>query len=861
MQTSSPPDLRSVRQWVGRWIWVEGERKPRHFFLYVRRTFDLAATPTSALLRITASDRYALWVNGTYVARGPARSDPRRKSYDVHDVASRLRPGTNTIAVRAYHYGSGQRGEGWASWSGNAYALGERAGLWAQLETVTADGDPQILGTNDSWKARPAQAWDRTVEGKDTLFGPPETYDATADPAGWMAPHFDDGDWKAAWEIPTSDYDWVLLEARETAILEEREIFPARVANMGEVIEESGRLVANLPDHLAQEIHFPLDHAGVSDSEAMLRADGASELHSVFAPGFGIRSPFVVIDFGRQLFGFPRVRLTAPEGAVIDMTYGQQLIDGRIPRGPAYGDRYLTREGKQVWELTEYKQFRYLHLCIRSPYESVRIESVSVNEYVYPAERRGAFACDDPLLGQLWTACADTAYLNFEDTLVHEGFRERAIFNTGDGSHVMHMCFAAYGDLPLTDRFMRLVPLSERGDGMLQMVYPPDNPQRYVVPNFLFQWSTRVREHYLYTGRQWVLEELYRSVPAQIDWYGPHRDADGLLRDLPLQNTLDWTPNDFRGASFITNAMYVAGLEDAAWLADRVGVARDAERWRDIAADVRETLRSKFWDDDRGLFHDSHHQGRPTGVFSDVANAYALLYGISPPSSEASVARAIVEQYDGLVQATPLFFGYVADAILGAGLIDEGLELIRRKYRPMLESTDAPMIWELWDPFTGGHRIVEDADYDRLDGENRVRPMPVRSLAHTGGILVGHVLSTRVLGVSPTAPGFATCRIAPKPGSMAEVTGSFPAPQGDIGVRWQRTSDGQSLTVNVPRGVEAEVVLDRAVDRRETLTYRGGATALDDARAVATAGLNVSDGAVRTTVRSGTHTFELRATS
>ena len=858
MHPATPPELRSVRQWTGRWIWVEGERKPFHFFLYARRSFDLAEAPAAARLRISASDRYALWVNGNYIARGPARSDPRRKSYDIHDVAAHLRPGANTIAVRAYHYATPRDGDGWSSWSGNAYGVGERAGLWAQLDIEDDDGATSTIGTDSAWRVRPAKAWDRTIKVIHSLVGPPEVFDAAADPPDWMQPDFDDGDWDAAWEVPTRDYDWVLLEARETALLDEREVFPARVSATGEVIEESRGAVRDLPERLVQEVHFPLEHAVIENVDALMGPDGVSELRSTFARGHGIRSPFIVLDFGRQLFGFPRVRLTAPAGAIVDMTYGQQLIDDRIPPGAPYGDRYLAREGAQVWEPAEYKQFRYLHLCVRSTYAPVHIESVSVDEYVYPAERRGAFECDDPLLGALWTACADTAYLNFEDTLVHEGFRERAIFNTGDGSHVMHMCFAAYGDLTLTDRFMRLVPLSNRGDGMLQMVYPPENAQRYVVANFLFQWSMRVREHYLHTGRRWVLEELYRSVPPQIDWYEPHRDADGLLRNLPLQNTLDWTANDLRGASFITNALYVGGLEDAAWLADRVGMPRDAERWRRIAADVRETLRRNFWDEDRGLFWDSDRATGPDGVYSDISNAYAILYGIAPPERVEAVARAIVEQYDDLVQATPLFFGYVADAILGVGLIDEGLDLIKRRYRPMLESTDNPMIWELWDPFTGGHRIVEDSDYAQRHDENYVRPMSTRSLAHTGGILVGYVLSTRVLGVTPTGPGFGTCRSAPRPGSLPRVEGTFPTPHGDIAVRWRRTADGQTLEVDVPRGVEAEVVLKRAVDLREALVYRDSETPLDAAEAVTAAGFVVTDAEVRTTVRTGTHAFELR---
>ena len=312
MHPATPPELRSVRQWAGRWIWVEGERKPFHFFLYARRSFDLAEAPATARLRITASDRYALWVNGQYIARGPARSDPRRKSYDIHDIAAHLRPGANTIAVRAYHYATPREGDGWASWSGNAYGVGERAGLWAQLETENADGATSTIGTDASWRVRPANAWDRTIKVIHSLVGPPEVYDAAADPPDWMQPEFDDSDWDAAWEVPTRDYDWVLLEARETALLDEREVFPARVAATGEVIEESRGAVRDLPERLVQEVHFPLEHAVIENADALMGPDGVTEMRGVFARGHGIRSPFIVLDFGRQLFGFPRVRLTAP---------------------------------------------------------------------------------------------------------------------------------------------------------------------------------------------------------------------------------------------------------------------------------------------------------------------------------------------------------------------------------------------------------------------------------------------------------------------------------------------------------------------------------------------------------------------
>ena len=62
----------------------------------------------------------------------------------------------------------------------------------------------------------------------------------------------------------------MLLEARETALLDEREVFPARASATGEVIEESRGAVRDLPERLVQEVHFPLEHAVIENADALL---------------------------------------------------------------------------------------------------------------------------------------------------------------------------------------------------------------------------------------------------------------------------------------------------------------------------------------------------------------------------------------------------------------------------------------------------------------------------------------------------------------------------------------------------------------------------------------------------------------
>ena len=180
--------------WVGQWIWTGTELRPYHFFLMARRPVDLDSVPgAAATLKITAADRYMLYVNGQYVGRGPARSDAGWTSYDTYDVSSRLKPGKNTLAVLAYHYGTP-----------NGYSRGVRAGLFAQLELKGAGGaPPMIIGTDKSWRVRPAQAWNRNAHLINQGLGVTEIYDAQRDPPDWMMPGFDDSSWALADAIPS----------------------------------------------------------------------------------------------------------------------------------------------------------------------------------------------------------------------------------------------------------------------------------------------------------------------------------------------------------------------------------------------------------------------------------------------------------------------------------------------------------------------------------------------------------------------------------------------------------------------------------------------------------------------------------
>ncbi len=135
----------------GQWIWhptAKGDKQT----VYLRKEFtlDAAAKVKQARIRCTADNRFTLFVNGQKVGSG----DNWQKTYD-YQVAARLRPGKNVIAVAPWNEGS---------------QCGFRLAM-----RVDVEGKPPVWVLSDNkWKA------------------------VDREQKGWTGVDFDDGKWVAS---------------------------------------------------------------------------------------------------------------------------------------------------------------------------------------------------------------------------------------------------------------------------------------------------------------------------------------------------------------------------------------------------------------------------------------------------------------------------------------------------------------------------------------------------------------------------------------------------------------------------------------------------------------------------------------
>ena len=144
-------------------------------------------SPLRAPAWVSGHSRYQLWVNGQFLQRGPAPSDPRYWDVDPIDLAPHLRPGLNVIAAIVCAFGAGD-----GTYVPPApVGSGEGQGFLFQCDTLN-------LSTDATWKTHRPRCWRHGSYQRWFLRAFQEDFDARHYPENWAAPAFEDSAWKPA---------------------------------------------------------------------------------------------------------------------------------------------------------------------------------------------------------------------------------------------------------------------------------------------------------------------------------------------------------------------------------------------------------------------------------------------------------------------------------------------------------------------------------------------------------------------------------------------------------------------------------------------------------------------------------------
>ena len=352
-----------------------------------------------------------------------------------------------------------------------------------------------------------------------------------------------------------------------------------------------------------------------------------------------------------------------------------------------------------------------------------------------------------------------------------------------------------------------------------------------VVPLISFQYTLRLfdyplwwvvclHDYVLYTGDLGFLGSYYPHMVSTLDDYYPsHLDpSTGLMNKPSGYGDYAFVPRE--GPVTYFNALYVHALRAAALLArhhsaNQMNSPRyihprawnhthsanqpdDAARWEHRAASISDALNARNFDNATGAFFDGTCGDTFCATHAQDGNSLAILSGVADRGRATSIlsywAGAAARDHGNAFYDNDLLGADYGDrtyafvsyfeiaARFESGLVESALEEMRRLWGFMAAGDPGVTFWE-------GSGEAYNAD-------------PFRSRSHGWSTGVVPLLSRYVLGVTPTAPGFAAWSVKPHVGDLKWARGVVPTPGGQgISVRWEKSEGVFKMEIEVPEGL------------------------------------------------------------
>jgi hypothetical protein len=801
------------------WIWsaeathaapAPDAATPSHYQVRLfRRTFEVADAKTARLeVHVSGDSRYLFFCNGELVGRGPAKGDVNHHFYESLDLTSRLRPGRNVLAAlvldmsRVAHRPT-QLG---APCSVMTYAGGfVLDGVVGGAGEAGAGAAAEDVSTDASWKvavdtAHRFQNEATTFEGYQGYF---EHRVSRLIPSGWTAVEFDDARWPAATVLykaellvnrrdPTSPYG---LVPRMIPALEER----ALGAPFKEVFLPGGR-------------DAPADWSKLVEGGTALTVPPHTTVE-------------VMVDVGELTTGFPQVATTGGAGSTVLLTYAEALrlpwgtpgakllgrqqplanlashfadestgwtfdrrgkISGWRDRWEPAGNAGATPAGTgEIFEPLHWRAFRYIGIAVTTGDAPLEIRALGYRFTAYPYHVAAEFACSDVRLERIWRAALRTMRLCSHETFEDCPYYEQMQY-AGDTMITSKLAMLTTGDCRLTKQALYHFDWSRLSDGLTQSRFPSRLVQ--IIPSWSLHWITCARDYVACSGDVAVLRDLLPGFRAVLDWFRRHGEADGLPAKLPYWNITDWcpwwprgvVPGSATGPTCIIAAQYIVALDETAGLCRLIGREREAAELAAEADALRVSLHARFWSEAEGLYFD-----RPGGPeISQYGNAWAVVCGAAGARERAILLKRF--PHDEKLAPGSFFWWHTGfRALADCGGYDRMPEFLG----PWHESVEA-----------GLDTFVEENSY-------------WRSLCHAWSAHPAIEFLTRVLGVTPTAPGFGAIAVEPRLCGLTRASGKVCTPRGPVTVAWRREGGQFFLEIEAPRDTPVRVTLPDGTTR------------------------------------------------
>jgi alpha-L-rhamnosidase len=745
------------------WIWRSSSASDD--YTYYRKSTPLpAGTVTRATVYVSSVQKYALYVNGTLVGKGPIYAFPMFQFYNAYDITGLVAPGVaNQFAMFNHWFGGG---------SGRVAA---QRGVLMEAIIHYADGSSVVVGTDGTWLQSQARSW---TTGQSSRGGSGTGYiekiDARNLTPTWFQPGFNDSAWANAAVFgpqPNSTFTGPLLP--DLTRIVETVITPVSVTSLGNnsYLVDLGKLYSGVPS---------------------IQFSGGT-----FGTTVGMFGGFALNSGGT---------IDPNQNQTVNMSYFTIL------NGSSF-----------TYQAAEYETMRYFEIT-NSPMPVTTANFSFIERNSWMDDSVSSFTSPNTTLNAVWGLMKQTLPIDAQEEFI-DSMRQKGGF-LGDGYQESLAAMEVENERVLTrsrlNEFIEsMVEFWNTGAdiGRVNACYPDVNNARD-IPDYTQMYLDWVWEYYMETGDRAFLAKNYTALTNIAQYVNRSLNpANNLICRLYggtssgyTNGIIDW-PTDMQfgydfntvrasgnSASTVINGWAWEDYDIVSRIAGEIGNTADSATYRAMANAIQAAMNASLINA-AGVYVDGlESDGSQSAHASQHANAFPLSLNIVPASQQASVA-AQVDSMGMSVSALGIIqlVRALGEANQGPALLNLYTNANQYGWAQIL-SFGGSATWESWTANADGSSESHGWGAVGLDGYVRY-----------------------ILGIKPLTAQFGQVQIMPLDfgNNLSTASGTVTTDRGAISVEWDRSATLYHLAVTIPDNVTATIYVPQTELTDTTVTVDG----------------------------------------
>lgn len=509
-----------------------------------------------------------------------------------------------------------------------------------------------------------------------------------------------------------------------------------------------------------------------------------------------------VVDFGQNIAGWARLRVTGPAGSEVRLKYGERLLadgslshqylDKHVKSGGFQTDRYfLSGRGTEIWEPRfTYHGFRYVEVA-GFPGKLNAPGAIEARVVRTDFPQAGDFRCSNETVNRI-VDCASWSYRgNFQGRPTDCPHREKNGW-AGDAVMAAEQAMYQWQNVPAYEQWLRSFRDVQRPNGQLPLiiptgdwgydyrgeVHPPRDAAILVIPWYL----------YLYHGDRRVLEDNFAAMRTWVDYCGTrardHIVDEGIGDHSPAGQATE--------TALTATAFYFQGADLLARIARVLGRDEDARRYEALAGQIKSAYQKRFY---RG--------GGRFGEGTQTAQASSIGLGLCAENERGEALAHLVKDIrarDNHLATGNLGTKYLFRTLSRNGHADLAYAVAMQRTCPgygYWMDRGATTLWEWW---------TDDS--------------PSLNHGRWADIVAWFYQELAGLRAEPEHPGFKRFTVQPHLlGDLTWVSAWHDSVHGRVESAWRLDGERLAMTVVVPANTTATVHVPAR--SREAVTLEG----------------------------------------